>query len=168
MVDVNSLIREKIRAFRMLHWIMMMGSFMYGVTIVIIHLYAPLQPAIKDVSILTTVTYGIVVYALIAVGIVRYIRQKLLSSDNIFKKSNDTKFPDQPSFLSNYLTVLFILWALCDVVTIGGIVLYLISAQLETPLILIGFGIFLKLVNGPKLEELKALEKRYAVIEIQG
>jgi hypothetical protein len=146
----------------------MMGSFIYGVTIVIIHLYAPLQPTIKDVSILTMVTYGIFAYALIAVGIVRYMRQKLLSSENIFKKSKDAKFPDQPSFLGNYLSVLFILWALCDVVTIGGVVLYLISAQLETPLILIGFGIFLKLVNGPKFEELITLEKRYAVIEMQG
>ncbi|OHD86274.1 hypothetical protein [Sulfuricurvum sp. RIFCSPLOWO2_12_FULL_43_24] len=168
MEDINSLIREKLRAFRMIHFMMMMGSFTYGVVIVFIHLYAPIPPAINDASTLTTVTYGIFAYALIAVGIVRYMRQKLLSSDNIFKKSKDAKNPDQPSFFSNYLSTLFILWSLCEAITIGGIILYLSSGQLETPLVLISFGIFLKLMNGPKFEELTALEKRYAAIKVQG
>src|SRR3990172_6272564 len=100
MEDINSLIREKLRAFRMIHFMMMMGSFTYGVVIVFIHLYAPIPPAINDASTLTTVTYGIFAYALIAVGIVRYMR--------------------------------------------------------------------LKLMNGPKFEELTALEKRYAAIKVQG
>ncbi|MFZ2888929.1 hypothetical protein [Sulfuricurvum sp.] len=168
MIDTNSLIREKLRAFRMIHFVMLMGSFMYGVVIVFIHLNAPIPPVINDASTLTTLTYGIFAYALVAVGIIRYIRQKMLSSDDMFKKTEDTKFPDQPPFFARYMTLLFILWAICESVTIGGIILYLTSGQLEVPLFIIGFGIFLKLINGPKFEELTALEKRYAVIEVQG
>lgn len=168
MEDMHSLIREKLRAFRMIHFAMMMGSFMYGVVIVFIHFNAPIPPSINDASTLTILTYGIFAYALLAVGVIRYMRQKFLSSDNIFKKIKDAKNPDQPSFFSNYLSTLFILWSLCEVITIGGIILYLTSGQLEIPLFLIGFGIFLKLVNGPKFEELTALEKRYAVVEVQG
>jgi len=168
MEDMNSLIREKMKAFRMIHFVMLMGSAMYGVVIVFIHLNAPMPPIISDTSTLTTLTYGIFAYALVAVGIVRYMRQKMLSSDDMFKKSEDTKFPDQPPYFGKYMTILFVLWAICESVTIGGIILYLTSGQLEVPLFLIGFGIFLKLINGPKFEELTALEKRYAVIEVQG
>ena len=168
MLDTNSLIREKLRAFRMIHFMMLMGSFTYGVVIVFIHTYAPIPPTINDASTLATLTYGIFVYALIAVGVVRYLRQKLLSSDQIFKKNEAAQKLDQPSFFSNYLSTLFILWSLCEAITIGGIILYLVGGELEIPLILISFGIFLKLMNGPKFEELTALEKRYASIEIQG
>ncbi|DAB39508.1 MAG: hypothetical protein A2023_03015 [Sulfuricurvum sp. GWF2_44_89] len=168
MEDIHALIREKLRSFRFIHYAMIMGSFTYGVVIVFIHLYAPIPPTINDVSTLTSVTYGIFAYTLLAIGMIRYLRPKLLSSDQIFKKNEVAEKSNQPSFFSNYMSTLFILWSICEAVTIGGIILYLIGGQLEVPLLLIGFGIFLKLVNGPKFEELTALEKRYAAIEMQG
>ena len=90
------------------------------------------------------------------------MRNKMLTSDAIFKKNEAAQAQsDQPPFLANYISSLFVVWALIEAIAIAGIVLFLVSGTLIVPLILVAIGVSFKLFNGPRLEELMQLSSRY-------
>lgn len=162
MTETAALVQTKLKAYRIIHLAMVMGSVVYGVLIVYIHQYAPIQPTITDAGTLTTIGYALIFYivGLMAVSVV--VRKKMLGSDSIFERRQAAKEPsDQPPFIANYLSSLFVIWAMIEAITIGGIVLFLTSGELMIPLITIAIGVFFKLVNGPRREELMDLAAKH-------
>ncbi len=169
MTDTGSLIRTKLRSFRMIHLAMVMGSAIYGILIVFVHKYAPIPPSITDMETLSTMEYASVVYVLGFMVVANVMRKKMLASESIFKKNEDAKMQsDQPPFIANYLTSLFVVWALIEAIAVGGIVLFLVSGKLMIPLVMITIGVLYKLSNGPRLEELTQLASKQNAAALRG
>ncbi|MBU1642130.1 hypothetical protein KKE54_02105 [bacterium] len=146
-----------------------MGSAIYGILIVFIHKYAPIPPSITDIETLNTIEYASVVYVLGFMVIANVMRKKMLASDSILTKKQSTKAEsDEPPFIANYLTTLFIIWALIEAITFGGVVLFLTSAKLMIPLVMITIGVLFKLANGPRLEELMQLAAKQNAVALRG
>jgi hypothetical protein len=153
----------------MAHLAMVMGSVIYGVLIVYIDKYASIPPTITDLETLRTIEYASVVYVLGFMVAANVMRKKMLASDSIFKKKESAKTEaDEPPFIANYLSALFITWALIEAVTIGGVVLFLISGKLMIPLVMISIGVLYKLANGPRLQELTQLGAKQNAILLRG
>ncbi len=162
MSETAALIQTKLKAFRIIHLAIVMGSVIYGVLIVYIHLYAPIPPSITDAETLTTIEFALIFYIVGLLAIAAYTRKKMLGSENIFKRREASKVPsDQPPFIGNYLSSLFVVWSLLEAVTIGGIVLFLTSGKLMIPLIMVSIGVLFKLANGPRHEELMQLSSKH-------
>jgi len=162
MKEAAALIQTKLKAFRVVHLAMVMGSVVYGVMIVYIHQYAPVPPTITDAQTLATIEHALVFYILGLMVIAAVTRKKMLGSGAIFKRRESAKVPsDQPPFFANYLSALFVVWAIIEAITIGGIVLFLTSGKLTIPLIMISIGVLFKLANGPRREELAQLASKH-------
>lgn len=158
MTETAALVQTKLKAYRIIHLAMVMGSVVYGVLIVYIHQYAPIPPTITDAGTLTTIGYALIFYIVGLMAVAAAVRKKMLGSDAIFERRETAKEPsDQPPFIANYLSSLFVIWAMIEAITIGGVVLFLTSGELMIPLITIAIGVFFKLVNGPRREELMEL-----------
>lgn len=169
MEEVGTLIRKKLQSFRIIHLAMVVGDIVYGVMIVFIHKYSPIPPTITDIETITTIEYSSVALLAIVIIAVNITRKKILASDSIFKKKETAKEQsDEPPFITNYLSSLFIIWALIQIIAISGIILFLVSGKLMIPLVLISIGVFIKLTNGPRLEELNQLAVKHESILVQG
>ena len=162
MTETAALVQTKLKAYRIIHLAMVMGSVVYGVLIVYIHRYAPIPPVITDAATLTTIGYALIFYIVGLMAVAAAVRKKMLGSDAIFERRETAKEPsDQPPFIANYLSSLFVIWAMIEAITIGGVVLFLTSGELMIPLITIAIGVFFKLVNGPRREELIDLAAKH-------
>ena len=169
MTETGSLIRTKLRSFRMIHLAMVTGSAIYGILIVYVQKYAPIPPSITDIETLRTMEYASAVYVLAFMVIANVMRKKILASDSIFKKNEDAKMQsDQPPFIANYLTSLFVIWALIEAIAVGGVVLFLVSGKLMIPLVMITIGVLYKFANGPRLEELTQLAAKQNAAALRG
>ena len=169
MRETGSLIRTKLRSFRMIHLAMVMGSAIYGILIVYVHKYAPVPPSITDMQMLSTIEYASVAYVLGFMVIANVMRKKLLASDSMVKNKEDAKMQsDQPPFITNYLSSLFVIWALIEAIAVGGIVLFLVSGKLMIPLVMITIAVLYKLANGPRLEELTQLAAKQNAAALRG
>lgn len=161
-----TIIRDHLRTYRFVHIALVMGSILYGLGVFFIHKYSPIPPTLHNAQVLNVIQYASIPYILIIMIIVKSLRAKMLAADSIFtNKENLDEESDKPPFLANYLSQLFILWALLEIITISGIVLFLISGELIFPLAIISMGVFLKILNGPSFEELKQLSKKYDLIK---
>lgn len=162
MTEAAALIETKLKAFRIIHLMMVMGSVVYGVVIVYIHQYAPIPPTITDVQVLLTIEYAMIFFILGMLVIATLMRRSMLGSDKIFKKRENVKVPsDQPPFIANYLSSLFVVWSFIEAIAIGGIVLFLVSGKLMIPLIMISIAVMFKLANGPRCHELTDLALKH-------
>lgn len=170
MRDLQTVTREKLRSFRVIHWVMLMASIGYGVMMVYIHLYAPIPPSVTDGETLNTLLYGIIAYIACAIVLVKVLRQRIVGSDKIFLETEAMRQQkiEHPPFYGNYLSMLFILWSILEVIAIGGILFFLVSGDLNTGLIFVATAVLLKFINGPKYEELNGLLSRHAARELQG
>ncbi|WP_345977976.1 hypothetical protein [Sulfurimonas sp. HSL3-7] len=158
MTETAALIQSKLKAYRIIHLAMVMGSVVYGVVVVYIHQYAPIPPTITDVQTVTMIEFALIFYIVGLLAAAAVTRKKMLNSDAIFKRRETAKEPlDQPPFIANYLSSLFVVWALIEAITIGGIVLFLTSGKVMIPLIMISIAVLSKLANGPRREELRQL-----------
>ncbi len=172
MIESTTLIKDHMRTYRLIHLAMVMGSVIYGIVAILIHETAPMKPIVTDMQILTTIKYASIPYIIIIMIAIKILRTKMLSSNSIFiKKELDKKTDeesDKPPFLANYLSQLFIIWAIIETITIGGIILFLLSGELLFPLAIIAIGVFFKIINGPSFEELNQLSTKYDSNSIQG
>lgn len=169
MTDMSTLIRKKLQAFRLIHLMMVMADVIYAVGIVYIYKYAPIPPTLTDMQTIATIEYSSVAFVALVIIAVNISRKKLLSSDSIFIRKETAKGnADEPPFFANYLSSLFILWAIIETIIVGGIVLFLTTGTLMVPLVLISVGGFFKLVSGPRFEELNHLGAKHAALTIQG
>ncbi len=169
MEDVSALIKNKLRSFRNIHLVMVLADVVYGVVIVYVSKYAPIEPTLTNMNFITTFESGIIAYTIFMVFTVIKVRKKFLSSDSIFVKKENTKVvSDEPPFIANYLSSLFILWALIETITIAGLILFLTTGELISSLVFIALGAFFKFVNGPQLEELNDLSQKFTSISTQG
>ena len=172
MIEPTALIRKNLRTYRFVHLAMVMGSVVYGIVAILIHKTAPMDPIVTDTQILTTLKYASIPYIVVIMIAVKIFRAKMLASNSIFiKKTLDestNEESDKPPFLANYLSQLFIIWAIIETITIGGIILFLLSAELMFPLAIISIGVFFKIINGPSFEELNQLSTKYNSISMQG
>ena len=169
MVEETSSLRDQLRTFRVIHFAIVMGSVTYGLVIAMIYFYQPMAPAMKDIQLLNTLEYVSVPYVIVIAAFVTMLRTKMLNSNSIFKKNEtaNTKYKGPP-FMQNYLTQLFILWAIIETITIGGVILYFMSAKLTIPLVIISIGVFFKIMHGPRLEEVNKLSAKYETISAEG
>jgi hypothetical protein len=167
--EIGSLIKKRLQAFRLIHLVMVMADVIYAVVIVYIYKYAPIPPMLTDVHTIVTIEYSSVAFIAIVIIAVNVMRKKLLSSDSIFIKKETAKGnSDEPPFLANYFSSLFILWAIIETIIVGGIVLFLTTGNLMVPLVLISIGGFFKLLSGPRLEELNQLAAKHSSLLVQG
>lgn len=158
MAETAALIQTKLKAFRIIHLAMVAGSVVYGVMVVYIHQFAPIPPTITDVQTLTMIEFALVFYIVGLLAAAAVARTRMLGSDAIFERREAAKEPsDQPPFIANYLSSLFVVWALIEAIAIGGVVLFLTSGKLMIPLIMISIAVLSKLANGPRREELTQL-----------
>ena len=168
-VDVNSLIREQIKKMRMINLALAMGTAMYGLMMVYIHLYAPIPATLADQELIQKLEYSLIGYALLSLYIGKVVRKMLLNSPKIFIRNENSKQTlDQPPFIGNYLSSLFIVWTILETAAIGGIVLFLVSGRLEVGLMVVAISVFAKLNNGPRIEELSDLASQTAQYENSG
>ncbi|WP_321778712.1 hypothetical protein [Sulfurimonas sp.] len=169
MAEVNELISKKMKSFRIVHLMLVMGDIIYGLLIIYIYEYSPITPILTDLDMLTTIEYSSIAVLAVLIIIVNITRNKILASNSIFKKKETTEEKtDEPAFISNYLSSLFIIWSLIEVITVGGIVLFLVSGKIMIPLVIISISVFIKLINGPRLQELNQLSLKHASTFIQG
>jgi len=162
MAETAKMIETKLKAYRIIHLIMVISSVVYGVMIVYIDQYAPIPPTITDVQTLTTIEYMLIFTLLSLIAITVLVRKEMLGSDKIFKKrATAKKLSEQPPFIANYLSSLFVVWSLIEAIAISGIVLFLVSGKLMMPLTLISIAVFFKLFNGPRREELTELASKH-------
>ena len=151
MVEISNLIKTQLRTMKVIHFTMVMANVIYGVVIYYIYRYAPVPPTITDMQLMY------------------YLNQRHLPKDTIFIKKEETKGnSDRPPFIGNYISSLFVVWALIEVIAIAGIILFLTTGKLTVALALIALSIFFMLVNGPRFEELKKLSTKYESISAQG
>lgn len=169
MTEISMLIKEQLRTIKVIHFTMVMANVIYGIVIYYIYLYAPVPPSLTDIQLITNLEYASVPYVLSIVVIAKIIRNKMLASDSIFIKREETKKgPDRPPFIGNYISSLFVVWAIIEVIAIAGIILFLTTGKLTVSLALIAAGVFFMLANGPRLEELNKLSAKYESISVQG
>ncbi len=167
-MEIDTLIREKMRSYRVINAMLAMGSAMYGFVMVYIYLYAPIPPVYTDAETITTIEYALIALALGGVFVGKTVREKMLASPSIFKETEATRrLPDQPSFLSNYLSMLFVVWTVFETISVAGIVYFLVTGKIEVALGLVGTAVLLKLFNGPHYEELRELAERFSASEEQ-
>ena len=160
------------RKYRFIHIVMVMSSVIYGMLIFYIHEYIPITPIMTDVEMITIVKYATIPYIVVIMIATKILRDKMLSSDSIFIQKEPHKktgeLSDKPPFLANYISKLFIIWAIIETIIIGGVMLSLLSGELIFPLAIITIGVFLKIINGPSFKELNQLSKKYHSILRQG
>lgn len=166
MEETVTLIRTKLQTFRMLHLAMVMADVVYGAVIVLITKYAPIPPTLTDIEFITQIEYALIVFVMLAIVGIRMARIKMLAAESILvKKESATQTSqeseDTPPYFANYLSSLFILWAMIETIIISGVILFLTTAELYESLALIAIGAFIKISHGPKYEELSDLAKRY-------
>jgi len=155
MTETATLIQTNLKVFRVKHMALVMGSMVYGLMVLYIHHYALIPPSITDTQALTTIEFALVFYIVALLIIAAVVRKNMLNSDAIFKERETAKeLSDQPPFIANYLSSLFVVWAVIEAIAIGGIVLFLTSGKLTIPLIMISIAVIFKLANGPRREEL--------------
>ena len=153
----------------MIHLMMVLADVVYGVVIVYISKYAQIPPTLTDTQFITNLEYGLAAYSVLMVIGVIITRKKILSSDSMFIiKENSKVESDEPPYFANYLSTLFILWALIETITIAGLILFLTTGELLTSLIFIIIGTFFKLSNGPTLDDLNTLSRKCSSIAIEG
>lgn len=169
MVEIATLIKKHLQTYRVIHFAIVMGSVTYGIVIFMIYNYTPISPKMQDLSVLSTLEYASIPYVISAFFFAKFLRSRGLDSTSIFMNKETSKTDkDKPVFLDNYLTLLFIVWAILETISIIGIVLFFMSAQIMIPLVLIAIAVFLKIANGPSLEELNKLSKKYESISMEG
>lgn len=169
MVEIGNLIKTQLRTMKVIHFTMVMANVIYAVLIYYIYRYAPVPPTITDMQLITSLEYASIPYVLSVVVIAKILRSKMLASDTIFIKKVETKGnSDRPPFIGNYISSLFVVWAIIEVIAIAGIILFLTTGKLTVALALIALGVFFMLVNGPRFEELKKLSTKYESISAQG
>lgn len=162
MTETAALIQTKLKVFRVKHMAMVMGSMVYGLMVLYIHQYAPVPPSITDAQTLTTIEFSLVFYIMGLMAIAAMMRKNMLNSDTMFKQRESINEPsDQPPFFANYLSSLFVVWAVIEAIVIGGVVLFLTSGELTIPLIMIAIGVVVKLANGPRRDELMQLAAKH-------
>ncbi|WP_324172713.1 hypothetical protein [Sulfurimonas sp.] len=163
MTEINELISKKMKSFRLVHFMLVFGDVIYGLLIIYIYKYSPIAPILTDIDILTKIEYSSIAVLAVLIIIVNITRNKMLTSNSIFKKKETTEEKtDEPAFISNYLSSLFIIWSLIEVIAVAGIVLFLVSGKIMIPLVIISISVFIKLINGPRLQELNQLSLKHA------
>ncbi|WP_294966591.1 hypothetical protein [Sulfurimonas sp.] len=169
MIETTKLIQKKIKTFKRLHILMILPDIVYACFIVYMYKYAPIPPVITDIQTLKIISYASIALMIILMMALKVARLRMLSSNSIFdrKETNKTNL-DEPAFFANYLSVHFILWAIIEIIVICGIIIFLLSAQLLMPLILISVGLFFKLTNAPKAQDLTQLSEQYNSILVKG
>lgn len=170
MTDYNILVREKLRNFRFIHFSIIMGSIGYGMMMAYIYKYSPIPLQLDEPEILNWIFYGILVYAIIAVGAVKVVRQKSLASPKIFTETEAMRRQkiEHPPFFGNYMMMLFIIWTILEVIAIGGVLIFLLSGDVYIGLVFVGIAVFLKMIHGPKYEELSSLAAQAVSSEMRG
>jgi len=162
MTKTAALIQTNLKVFRVKHMAMVMGSMVYGLMVLYIHQYALIPPSITDAQTLTMIEFALAFYILGLMAIALVMRKNMLNSDAIFNLRERAIGPsDQPPFIANYLSSLFVIWAVIEAIVIGGVVLFLTSGELTIPLIMIAIGVVFKLANGPRRKELMQLAAKY-------
>lgn len=160
MLETSILIKEQLLKFKMIHFAIVMANVIYGCVVYFIYTYAPIPPSLNDSQMITNIEYGFVPLVLGIIFVANKIRTTTLTSNSIFiQKRGDKEDSDKPPFLVNYLSMLFIIWAVLEVISIGGIVFFLISGKFMISLGLIALGVFFLMFNGPRLEELERLSE---------
>jgi hypothetical protein len=165
MTETAALIQTNLKVFRIKHMALVMGSMVYGFMVLYIHQYALIPPSITDDQTLTTIEFALVFYIVSLMAIAAVMRKNMLNSDAIFKQRETVNEPsDQPPFIANYLSSLFVVWAVIEAIVIGGVVLFLTSGKMTIPLIMISIGVIFKLANGPRREELIQLAAKHNAV----
>lgn len=169
MTESATLIREHLRTYRFIHFAMVMANVIYGIVIVLIYKYSPIPPIDIDMNTLAIFKYGLVPYSIFIMIVAKILRTKLLNDDSmLIRKEGLDEDSDKPPFLANYISSLFIIWAIVETVAIGGIILFLLNAKLMFPLAIIFMSVFIMFVNGPNKEELNKLAAKYDSNLIRG
>jgi len=147
-----------------------MASIGYGIMMAYIYKFSPIPPQLDEPEILNWIFYGMIVYALLAAGAVKVVRQKSLASSKIFVETEAMRQQkiEHPPFFGNYMTMLFIIWTILEVIAIGGILIFLLSGDVYTGLMFVGIAVFLKMIHGPKYEELSSLAAQAVSTEMRG
>ncbi len=169
MEDIRTLIKKRLPTYRVIHFTIVMASVVYGGLIYYISQYAPIPPTLTDMQMITKLEYAAIPLVIAIVVITKMMRTKMLSSDSIFIRKQEYEADiEQPAFLGNYLSILFILWAIIEIMAIAGIVLFLTTGILTTSLALIALTAFFQIINGPNFEELNKLSAKYESMSLQG
>ncbi|MDD5359218.1 MAG: hypothetical protein PHI02_03030 [Sulfurovaceae bacterium] len=160
MLETSTLIKKELLKFKMIHFAIVMGNVIYGFVIYFIYTYTPITPSLNDNQMITNIEYGFVPLILGIIFVANKIRTTTLTSNSIFiQKREDKEDSNKPPFLVNYLSMLFIIWAVLEIISVGGVVFFLISGELMISLGLIALGVFFLMLNGPQLKELESLSE---------
>jgi hypothetical protein len=169
MITTTELIQKKIKTFKLLHLIMTLPDVFFACLIIYSYKYAPMPPIITDKHTIKIIIYSSIALMIILMMVLKITRFRMLSSDSVYERKEKNKLNlNEPAFFANYLSVHFILWALIEIIVICGIIIFLLSAQLLMPLILISIGVFFKLTNAPKAQDLTQLSEQYNSILVKG
>jgi hypothetical protein len=167
MEEMSTLIRKKLQSFRIVHLMMVLGDIIYGIVMLYIYKYAPIQPILKDAETISLLEYSSFLVAVTVIAIVIIIRKSMLASDSMFKVKESNKSLDEPVFFANYLSMLFTIWAIIQIIAVIGVVLFLMGGKIIVPLVLIFIAASFKLFNGTRFEELNQLAVKQESILVQ-
>lgn len=146
-------------AVKIIHFAMVAAVALYGFIMGMMEIYVPMPKVIDDPELLTMLGYGAAGFCLLLFALLPVLREFLLG-----KMAIDASEPFA-AVEKQYLTQLFILWAVVDFGAIAGVVVYLLGTDLSLSLISIGLSMVLMALQGARQNERDQLRTKYDALQ---